>query len=412
MKRGAALLLALAMIGWPCAAGPAAAQGGPAEIRETRQILVFLRMPPEHFRPGAAYGGYQAGEAKVARMRVAGRLARLHGLVLVSDWSMPLLGVDCFVMAVPEGISPEEAAARLSKEAAVAWSQAMHLFEGQAPAGPYNDPLFDAQPAAGAWALADLHRLSTGRNVRVAVVDSGVDRSHPDLVGAVAVAENFARRPRAAEQHGTGVAAVIAARKNNGAGIVGVAPQARVLAFRACWEDGRARTSCDSLSLAQALSAAIERKAQVVNMSLSGPQDMLLSKLIDIAVQRGAVVVAAYDGGRPDGGFPASHPGVVAVSDARPPGAARIVWVAPGRDVPTAQPGGRWLLVSGSSYAAAHVSGLYALLRARTPALNTRPAHLITRPGDLIDACATLFQRAQTCECGCAAATGPDPLRR
>ena len=76
------------------------------------------------------------------------------------------------------------------------------------------------------------------------------------------------------------------------------------------------------------------------------------------------VVVAAVDPKAFDGGFPASHPGVVAVSDDVATSAPGAV-VAPGRDAPTTEPGGRFALVSGSSYAAAHVSGLFALLRER-----------------------------------------------
>ncbi|MEI4902441.1 S8 family serine peptidase, partial [Klebsiella pneumoniae] len=91
-------------------------------------------------------------------------------------------------------------------------------------------PLFPFQPAAHAWRLSDLHEISTGRSVRVAVVDSMVDLAHPGLAGQVVVSENFVSgRPGVAEQHGTGVAGIIAARADNGVGIAGVAPQARLM---------------------------------------------------------------------------------------------------------------------------------------------------------------------------------------
>ena len=72
---------------------------------------------------------------------------------------------------------------------------------------------------------------------------------------------------------------------------------------------------CDTLSLAKALYFAIGHDAQVINLSLSGPPDPLLGRLIDVALARGIVVVGALDPNAADGGFPASHPGVVAVSD-------------------------------------------------------------------------------------------------
>src|SRR5205085_1842712 len=134
-----------------------------------------------------------------------------------------------------------------------------------------------------------------------------------------------------------GVAGVIAARADNGVGIVGVAPGARLMALRACWQTApdAQLTVCDTLSLARALVFAIDHRAQVLNLSLSGPPTPLLGKLIDVAMERGGVVVGAYDEALPAGGFPASHPGVIAVSDGPAPAG---VYLAPGRDVPTTEP--------------------------------------------------------------------------
>src|SRR5258706_13081491 len=98
--------------------------------------------------------------------------------------------------------------------------------------------------------------MATGRNVLVGVVDSQLERSHPGLVGQVRVARDFARGPPSlGEQHGTGVAGIIAARADNGIGIVGVAPGASLMALRACWQPSPTApaTICDSLTLAQAL---------------------------------------------------------------------------------------------------------------------------------------------------------------
>jgi hypothetical protein len=128
---------------------------------------------------------------------------------------------------------------------------------------------------------------------------------------------------------------------------------------------------------------------------------MLLGKLVDVALTRGATVVAAYDPKLPRGGFPASHPGVIAVADeavARPPAG---VYSAPGRDVPTTQPGGRWSLVDGSSYAAAQVSGLMALVRERASQSGGAVALVSARPGGgPIDACATVLRDAKPCAPG------------
>ena len=170
--------------------------------------------------------------------------------------------------------------------------------------------------------------MATGRDVRVAIIDSGVDDNHPDLAGQIARKQNFVdARPDAPEQHGTAVAGIIAARADNGIGIVGVAPNVRLFALRACWEETDQATLCTSLTLAMALHDAIEHSADVINLSLSGASDRLLVKLIDTALARQITVVGAFDSDLPDGGFPASHAGVIAVADAADPSAAgRALW--------------------------------------------------------------------------------------
>ena len=153
----------------------------------------------------------------------------------------------------------------------------------------------------------------------------------------------------------------------------------------------------------------------MINLSLSGPPDPLLARLIDVALERGATVVGAVDPALPGGGFPASHGGVVAVSDeprsAQPDSRSGMVFTAPGHDVPTTQPGGRWFLVNGSSYSAAHVSGLFALMRERDPRARTGAWLVTRRPGGgAIDACASLIQASGPCGCACATTPpGPSP---
>jgi len=392
----AAAILAIVALG----AVPAGAALPPAGTAD--QVLVMLRLPPDHLRPGVSYGGgYGDAAGLAARRRAAADLAKRHGLTLLSEWPMPILGVDCYLMATP-GTSPEEAAAELSHDPRVAWSEPMHVYRAQAGNTP-NDPLFAAEPAAKVWRLADLHDVATGRNVKVAVVDSRIDTQHPDLAGQVQVARDFLPdHPGGPEGHGTEVAAVIAARADNGLGIAGVAPGARLMALRACWQEPtQAGTVCDTLSLARAISFAIENGAQVINLSLSGPNDTLLGRLLDVAIARGATVVGAADPSQARGGFPASHAGVVAVgSDGDTP--ARGVLLAPGRDIPTAAPGGRWTLVSGSSFAAAHVTGLAALVRERDPRPGDSGKMFVTRGGGEIDACSTLLRVAGSCGgCGC-----------
>ena len=380
-----------------CLAGNTAhAQAEEAE----RQVLVMLQLPKAHYRPDGSYAGtYGEGVGRQSRQQVAESLAKAYRLEMRSQWAMPLAGVDCFVMRLADGDNRTSAdvARAVSEDRRVAWAQPVGLYRAQ---GAQQEPLYAAQPAAQQWHLAELHKLATGRGVRVAVVDSGIDVRHPDLAGQVVANENFVDdRASPAEGHGTAVAGIIAARADNGLGIAGVAPQARLLALRACWQAPQEQTLCTSLGLAKALYAAIQQGAHIINMSLGGPDDRLLALLLDQALARGATVVAALPGS--GGPFPANHRGVLVVGSAPPLPLGAVT--APGRDVPSTAVGGGFALVSGSSFAAAHAAGLLALVReldGSRGATMLRTA-LVTAAQGRIDSCATLARHLQGRSPGC-----------
>lgn len=218
------------------------------------------------------------------------------------------------------------------------------------------------------------HRLATGRGVMIAVIDTGIDIKHPDLEGRVEVARNFVRHGRSSfgrEIHGTAVAGIIAAGRN-GRGIVGAAPEAKIMALKACWQIGKSahRAVCNSYTLALALDYAISHGAHIVNFSLTGPRDRILTQLIEVGHQQGVLTIAAAEEAQES--FPASLATVLAVvCDSFEGSQSRTLeaLAAPGVDVLTTMPGGSWDFVSGSSFAAAHVSGVAALLLERLPEL-------------------------------------------
>lgn len=410
VRLAAPLLCALLVGSIPLAAHAQTDAGSaPAELGEvepaSRDILVMLNLPSAHLRPNGGYSGrYGDSATQTARARLARRISRENRLELVESWPMPLIGVDCFVMRVPEGRAVEEVIARLNRRSDIVWSQPLNLYHTMDSAAPPDDPLFPVQPAATEWQLSHLHRLATGKGVRVAVIDSQVDLAHPDLAGQVTGSRDFISTPsRGGEDHGTGVAGVIGAKGGNKLGIVGVAPGARLLALRACRErSGRpTRAACDSLALAKALHFAIDKKAHIINLSLSGPDDKLLQSLISVGIERNIFIVTAYDPRLPGGGFPASQPGVVAIAEQALRSVPASVYRAPGRDIPTTRPGGTWGLVSGSSFATAHVSGLLALVRERRRGTKALP-RLTRSAGGEVDACATLAPVTAECDCSCA----------
>jgi subtilisin family serine protease len=378
----------------------------PDDNRAAHQVLVMLHLPAPHYRPDSGYSGsYGDDGSHSARHRIAEELARAHGLILVTDWPMPALGIDCYVMEDPAHGTAAHMIEVLSADKRIEWVQPMSTFHTLG-----NDPLFPAQPSSSLWHLNDLHRIATGRNVTVAVIDSGVEDDHPDLRGQVVLKENFVDgMPYAGEQHGTAVAGIIAAVAGNGIGIEGIAPNARVMALRACWQPPDTRAQCNSFTLGKALNFAIAHDARIINLSLGGPPDRLLGRLIDVAIKRGIMVVAAVDPQSADGGFPASFGGVLAVASLDARGRLAHVILAPGRDIPTTAIDGRWNFVSGTSYAAAHVTGMMALLDELNPAMSAAQieAQVVSAgpdSSDGVDACATIGRITGNCPCSCTAA--------
>jgi subtilisin family serine protease len=408
-------LLACAAPGRP----PLAATSG-AEAAASRQVLVMLRMAPQHFRAGPAYDGSYPSDSNRPALRRAGQaVAREHRLRVIDDWPMPAIGIDCFVMEPAAGLPAGRALAALARDPRVEWAQPLNRFRTL----DGGDPLYPVQPDGKFWHLAELHRISTGRGVRIAVVDSGIDAFHPDLVGQVESQENFVDNgPVPAEPHGTAVAGIVAARAGNGLGIAGVAPDARLMSLRACWQAPHQGALCNSFTLGKALEFAIQHRASIINLSLAGPADRLLQSLLEAAAARGATVVGAVDPALPGGGFPASSPVVLAVAAREAaPALLHAHWLlAPDTDIPTCMPGARWGFVSGSSYGAAHVTGLVALLAQLRAGANPAQlksdivtvhgvatiAHSANRgvragAAGSIDACATISRAAGTCICSC-----------
>jgi subtilisin family serine protease len=375
----------------------------------------MLRLAPPHFRPDVSYGGsYNTRVGGDARRRIAEAIASQYSLKIIDDWPMPALGVDCFVMEVAGNASLPRLVQQLSLDRRVESAQSVNVFRVLA----HNDPLYPLQPSAKVWHLAELHKITTGRHVRVAQLDTGVELDHPDLAGRVALSRNFVDgHPDVAEEHGTAVAGIIAARADDGIGIAGMAPDAKLMALRACWQPARSGDAaiCSSFTLAKALQFALDENAQVINLSLGGPRDRLLERLLDTALARDITLVAAADPDLREGGFPASHRGVLAVAADDAHDVPAGVLLAPGRDIPTTMVGRKWGFVAGSSFAAAHLTGLVALLRELAPNLQPQQIRealaaqaIPSQAGDphaIVDACAVVARIAGTCTCACAVAS-------
>jgi len=391
-----------------------------ASTGAAREILLTVRQPENLAlgltgAPNQRYAQRRYGPTPSVE-RILTQLAREHRLERVEGWPIASLAVYCEVFAVTDDRSLDAVIAELKADSRVELVQRMNVFETQA-AG-YDDPYAELQTSSTQMDVADAHRLATGRGVSIAIIDSAVDASHPDLHGRVRVARNFVEAgpaPRGGEVHGTAIAGIIASAANNRLGIVGVAPDVTIASLRACWAVTRdsVAAQCSSFSLARALEVAIDLKPNVVNLSLAGPDDPLLGQLLDEMIARGIIVVAAQpERGQNGHEFPSSHPRVLAAHSAAEvlDSASPYVIGAPATDVLTTTPGAQYAFLSGNSLAAANTSGVVALLVERDPHLDVaRIAEVLTDTttrGDgsaSINACRALERLTDTTFCSGAA---------
>jgi hypothetical protein len=355
----------------------------PAEVRtDPGQFIVVAVSNPLSGRPGAVGGtahgygsgsNYRIGPAAAASIR---ELGRQYSLTRVSEWPIEPLGMNCVLFRIPPGTTREAVIEKLRGDRRVLIVQPLNEFES-ATSPSFDDPYARLQANVQALGVAEAHRVSRGSGVRVAVIDTGVDTSHPDLAGRTQLTRNYVDdddRGFRADRHGTQVAGLIAAATNNGIGIVGVAPDVRLLALKACWQPSAAGAGrCNSFTIAQALADALASRAQIINLSLVGPSDPLLAALVGKAVGAGVIVVGA-DSVDPRHGFPAKLPGVIPVAEAEADAADRAALRAPARDIVTLVPDGHYDFASGNSLATAQVTGVVALLLARNQKL--APARL------------------------------------
>jgi len=237
-----------------------------------------------------------------------------------------------------------------------------------------QEPVNSDQYAPQKLNLTEAHRLARGDRVLVAVIDSEVDASHPDIAGAVTANFDASADDERPHSHGTGMAGAIAAHRT----MLGVAPRVGLLTVRAFSSKANS-VEGTTFNILKGLDWAAAKGARVVNMSFAGPPDPRLRDALQKAYKKGMVLVAAAGNAGPSSPplFPGADPNVIAVTatdseDALFPGANRGSYVAvaaPGVDILAPAPAGTYQLTTGTSVAAAEVSGVAALLIERNPAL-------------------------------------------
>jgi subtilisin family serine protease len=233
----------------------------------------------------------------------------------------------------------------------------------------------EAQYILQKLSIADVHRMVRGTNVPIAVIDSEIDVTHPDLEGVISQRYSAFGAPEKPHPHGTGMAGAIAAHQR----LLGTAPAARLLAVHA-FSTGAATAESTTFSILKGINWSVNQGARIINMSFAGPKDPSLERALKAAYDKGIVLIAAAGNAGPKS--PPLFPGafdryVIAVTatdveDKLFAGANRGKYIsvaAPGVDILVPAPENGYQLTTGTSVAAAEVSGIVALLLERNPKL-------------------------------------------
>ena len=218
-----------------------------------------------------------------------------------------------------------------------------------------------------------MHKIATGKDVMVAVIDSKIDEAHPELVKGIAERFDAVGKPDRPHTHGTGMAGAIVSQDR----LMGVAPGARALAIHAFSTGTQQSPQATTKSIIAGLEWALNKGARIINMSFAGPYDPMLALALKRASEKGAILIAAVGNAGPKSPplYPAADRHVIGVTaidenDKLYQGAnigAQVAVAAPGVDVMVPAPAGAYQLTTGTSVAAAHVSGVAALLLEKHP---------------------------------------------
>jgi subtilisin family serine protease len=305
-------------------------------------------------------------------------LAERHHLSLVESCARP--HTTLYRWRIPDGRPIADVVHELEADRAVRSAQPNYVFTTQ-------DQLSGL--GAAQYAIVKLHvlqaqQLTHGDGIRVAIIDSGIDAAHPELAGEIEASFDALGDGTRADQHGTAVAGLVVAHIR----LTGVSPGARILAVRSFSVSASGdSTTGTTFSIVKGLDWAMERHAQVINMSFAGPADPVTAQTLAEAARAGIVLIAAAGNAGPGSPplFPADDPNVIAVAATdesdrlfkfSTPG-PHIAVAAPGVDMIVAAPNGRYDIMSGTSLAAPLVSGVVALMLGRNPTLDPKSVRSI-----------------------------------
>lgn len=304
------------------------------------------------------------------------QVARRFNLTQLESQRFDLIGSTFYRWRIGVRRSVPAVVNALGNQSIVAAVQPNYLFalqEQTAPAAAvaHGDP---AQYVLSKLEVEQAHQIATGKSVSLAIIDSAIDGGHPDLAGSIVKKFDALSGKSAPQLHGTEMAGAIAAHGK----LLGIAPGVELLAVRAFNNSGGAARGT-SFDIFKSLQWATDNGARVVNMSFAGPTDPALHRMLTAAYEKDIVLIAAAgnDGPYAVPAYPAADPDVIAVTatdaDDKPFKMANrgkyVAVAAPGVEIVALAPDASYEITTGTSVAAAHVSGIAALLLQRDPSL-------------------------------------------
>jgi subtilisin family serine protease len=308
-------------------------------------------------------------------------VVQTHNIERIAEADIALLASTLHRYRIPDGRTVAEVVAALENDPRIAFAQPDYVYEltEEVTAASLAPAAASAQYALEKLRVREAHRQALGNGVLVAVIDSRIDGSHPALAGSISAEFTAVDTPSPeAHPHGTAMAGAIAAHSE----MTGIAPAVSILAVEAFAKDASGHVIGLSYHLVRGVDWAHGKGSRLFNLSFAGPRDPALLRTMGAARRSGGIFIAAAGnaGAKSPPLYPAADENAIAVTaiddkDTLGEFANRgkhIALAAPGVDILVIAPGGSADLMSGTSVAAAHITGIAALALERAVDLDLK----------------------------------------
>ncbi len=325
------------------------------------------------------------------------QLIATNKLERISSWKFKLTDSILYRYRITDGRPVQTIIAALEKNSNILSAQPNYIYTLQqvitapevlktsepTPISKASSASLPSQYTVNIMHISEAHKLAKGTNVLISVIDSAIDKNHPELLGTITETFDPIGGEAKPDSHGTAMSGALSAHGQ----LTSIAPDAKIIAVRAFEgkdaqpEAIKSGTQGTTFHILRGLDWSYEQNARIVNMSFAGPKDPALSRMIALAKDKRMVVIAAAGNAGSTSAplYPAADPNVIAVTATDPENklytqsnrGKYITVAAPGVDVLVAAPNGAYDFSTGTSVATAHVSGVVALILQRQPNLDT-----------------------------------------